>query len=168
MKDEKTTWPEVCKQVGFRDNLYRTCREKIDGFTGFQNGAFDAVDAPEEDFETQVLKSALKVPKPPGTSAKKGKRGAADEDLDPEEQVDDDERSFGPRHQKRRGRRDGLRAAETDDEESDAPEMPIKQILLYGGLAALVWVILKRLQQPAVPAKALPAPQEAVTTPKAA
>lgn len=69
---EKVTWGEVCKQVGFADNLYRTCRGRLgDGFSPASpfGGAFSESDEGEgevgEDFDKQLKKSALPVPPPP-------------------------------------------------------------------------------------------------------
>ena len=48
-----TSWKEVCKKVGFGENLYRECREKTPGFSGFSGGlsaglsSFDEI--PEEE-----------------------------------------------------------------------------------------------------------------------
>jgi hypothetical protein len=67
---EKTTWGEVCSQVGFSDNLYRTCRDKLGAsFTpaapfGF-NGMEDGEEPFGEDFDKQLRSSAQPVPPPP-------------------------------------------------------------------------------------------------------
>ena len=66
---EKTTWGEVCRQVGFADNLYRPCREKLgSSFTpaGGDMGAYDE-DFEEDDIDIDraVRKSALAVPPEP-------------------------------------------------------------------------------------------------------
>lgn len=82
---EKTTWGEVCKQVGFADNLYRTCRGKLgNGFSpaapfgetfasdGDEGGELD------EDFDKQLKKSALPVPPPPADDWKHEPEGFLD------------------------------------------------------------------------------------------
>lgn len=66
---EKTTWGEVCSQVGFADNLYRTCRDKLkDGFQP-HNMFGDMGDYDEEfedyDVDKELKKSALPIPKAP-------------------------------------------------------------------------------------------------------
>ena len=64
--EEQTTWGEVCSKVGFSDNLYQTCRDKVPGYTGTPNSAFDSVeDVEEEDFGKALRKSAKPVPAPP-------------------------------------------------------------------------------------------------------
>jgi hypothetical protein len=89
--EEKVTWGEVCKQVGFKDNLYRTCREKVTDWkpTGFANGAFDEV--PEPDFTRRLSKTAVAIPKPPGP----GDEDDEDEDEDEEDEEDDEGMFFG-------------------------------------------------------------------------
>jgi hypothetical protein len=62
--EDSTTWGEVCEKVGFQDGLYRTCREKIEGFDGLQNGSFDE-GAPEPDMGKQIMSSALAIPEVP-------------------------------------------------------------------------------------------------------
>lgn len=66
---EKTTWGEVCSQVGFSDNLYRICRDKLGATfrpaTPF--GAFGEFEEEpqDEDFDKQLKSSAQPVPPPP-------------------------------------------------------------------------------------------------------
>jgi hypothetical protein len=70
---EKTTWGEVCHQVGFADNLYRTCRDKLGN--GFQpatpfgadlGGAYDDDDGLNDaDLGKAVRQNALPPPPPP-------------------------------------------------------------------------------------------------------
>ncbi len=65
---EKTTWGEVCSQVGFADNLYRTCRGKLGKEFSPANtfgSPYDEVPEEDEDFDRQIKKSALPVPPPP-------------------------------------------------------------------------------------------------------
>lgn len=65
--DETTTWGEVCKRVGLRDNLYRTCRDKVPDFSGFQS-PYDAVPGQptgDEDFDSQLARRAQPIPPPP-------------------------------------------------------------------------------------------------------
>lgn len=72
---ERTTWGDVCRQVGFADNLYRTCRDKLGSdFSpsspfGDDMGAYDDDfgDGGDEDFDIDkaVRKSALAVPEAP-------------------------------------------------------------------------------------------------------
>lgn len=73
--EEKTTWGEVCTQVGMSDNLYRTCRDKLgrDFKPADPLGLYDYDDADEfeEDFDKQLRKKALPIPKPPKASKKK-------------------------------------------------------------------------------------------------
>ncbi len=66
-EEEKVTWPEVCGNVGFSDGLYRTCREKVNGFNGFQGGAYDDYGDEEEDvdFSEKISAGAQKIPSPP-------------------------------------------------------------------------------------------------------
>lgn len=65
--EEPTTWGEVCKKVGFRDNLYRVCRDKVPEFNGFAAGAFDdrGSEHGDPDFSSQLAKSALPIPPAP-------------------------------------------------------------------------------------------------------
>lgn len=67
---EKTTWGEVCSQVGFSDNLYRTCRDKLGatftpaapfGISGMEDGE----EPFGENFDQQLRSSARPVPPPP-------------------------------------------------------------------------------------------------------
>jgi len=66
--DEQTTWGEICSNVGFSDNLYRTCRKKV---PGFQGAGFARYDDNEDDYEEdepfskKLAKSALPVPAVP-------------------------------------------------------------------------------------------------------
>lgn len=68
---EKTTWGSVCSQVGFADNLYKTCRDKLgNDFTpmsafGDVGGAYDEDFDPDFDFSKELRKTALPVPKAP-------------------------------------------------------------------------------------------------------
>jgi hypothetical protein len=66
--EEPTTWGEVCKNVSYRDGLYRTCKDKIPEFNGFAAGAFDdRGPEPEQgpDFGSQLARSAQPIPAPP-------------------------------------------------------------------------------------------------------
>lgn len=68
---EKTTWAEVCKEVGFGENLYRTCRTKLgsDFKPADPLGDYDFEE--DEDFDKQLRKTALPVPKPPASKKSK-------------------------------------------------------------------------------------------------
>jgi len=70
--DEQTTWGDVCKKVGFSDNLYQTCRDKVPGYAGAPNNAFDDVGDDEDgvDFNKALAKSAKPVPPPPAADWK--------------------------------------------------------------------------------------------------
>lgn len=68
MSDDATTWTEVCKGVRFGDGLYSQCREKakdypVGGPAGFAGGVFD--DVSEPDIDSQITRSAIKIPEPP-------------------------------------------------------------------------------------------------------
>jgi hypothetical protein len=64
--EDPTTWGEVCKNVGFRDNLYRTCREKVPEFvTGASLMRAPGDDEGAEDFDKRLFKKALPIPAPP-------------------------------------------------------------------------------------------------------
>lgn len=68
---EKTTWGAVCQQVGFADNLYKTCRDKLgNDFTpsspfGDLGSAYDEDFDPDFDFDKELGKTAKPVPKAP-------------------------------------------------------------------------------------------------------
>lgn len=59
--EDTITWGEVCKQVGFADNLYRTCREKVPGFDGFQ----EMEDEDDFDFDAEIKDHLQPIPEPP-------------------------------------------------------------------------------------------------------
>lgn len=67
---EKTTWGSVCQQVGFADNLYKTCRDKLgrdfqpSSPFGDMNSAYDE-EFEDVDFDKQLRKTALPIPKAP-------------------------------------------------------------------------------------------------------
>lgn len=67
---EKTTWGDVCRQVGFADNLYRTCRDKLgNDFSphspfGDIGSAYD-MDFEDVDIDRQLRGQALAIPPPP-------------------------------------------------------------------------------------------------------
>ena len=63
--EDPTTWGEVCKNVGFSDNLYRTCRKNVPEFNGFAGGGAPPQEPPGPDFGVQLAGSALPVPPPP-------------------------------------------------------------------------------------------------------
>ncbi len=65
--DEQTTWGEICSNVGFSDNLYRKCRQKVPGFqgAGFARLDDDEDDYEDEPFSKRLAKSALPVPEVP-------------------------------------------------------------------------------------------------------
>jgi hypothetical protein len=63
--EDSTTWGEVCKNVGFRDNLYRVCRDKVPDFTGTAGLAVRSAED-DRDFDKQLSKRALPIPEPPG------------------------------------------------------------------------------------------------------
>ena len=69
--DEQTTWGEICSNVGFSDNLYRTCRKKVPGFQGAGFARLNDEDEDEDDYEDdepfskRIAKSALPVPEVP-------------------------------------------------------------------------------------------------------
>jgi hypothetical protein len=65
--DEQTTWGEVCANVGFSDNLYRTCRKKVPWFQGAGFARHDEDEGEDEDepFSKRLAKSALPVPEVP-------------------------------------------------------------------------------------------------------
>jgi len=66
--DETTTWGEVCKKVGFSDNLYRTCREKVSGFDGLGLGGLDEMDPDDDyDFDAEIKGHLQPIPEPPGS-----------------------------------------------------------------------------------------------------
>lgn len=67
MSDEDTvTWTEVCQKVQFGDGLYRTCRDKVEGFDGFQAGAEEEEWEYDPDtFGDELAASALDAPPPP-------------------------------------------------------------------------------------------------------
>jgi len=67
-KESAGSWGEVCQKVSYGDGLYMTCREKVTGFDGFQNNAFDQ-GAPE-DFTAAISKTAVNVPEPPQMPAR--------------------------------------------------------------------------------------------------
>lgn len=130
MSEDATTWTEVCKKVRFGDTLYTTCREKVKDYPagGFAGGAFDEV--PDRDFETQISRSALKIPDPPNQEMlKKYPPGSSER---PE--------LFG---------------------------MPLDKILVYGGVAFLVWILLLNKKQPVATTETASAPSD-VTSDKAA
>ena len=59
-ENETVAWSEVCQKVSFGDGLYQSCRDKVKGFSGLDNSAYDDVD-----FDQQLTGSALSVPEPP-------------------------------------------------------------------------------------------------------
>jgi hypothetical protein len=69
--DEKVSWGEVCKKVGFSDNLYRVCKDKVGAeFNGgaplaLSNGESDEDGESNEDFGKRLRKSAKPIPPPP-------------------------------------------------------------------------------------------------------
>ena len=71
--EEKTTWGEVCSNVGMSDNLYRTCRDKLgrDFKPADPLGLYDEFEEDAEDFDKALRKKALPIPKPPKASKKK-------------------------------------------------------------------------------------------------
>ncbi len=127
--EDPTTWGEVCKNVGFGENLYRTCREKVPEYKGFAGGAFDdrGPQEPQGDFSTQLTQSALAIPAPPPEGWEAEPEGFFDamfETLTPE------------------------------------------RVVMYGGIAALIWYFFLR-QQPGAEA-ASPPVDKGVTSTKAA
>jgi hypothetical protein len=64
MSDDTVTWTEVCQKVQFGDALYRTCREKVEGFDGFQ-GDDEEWEYDPETFGDELAESALPAPPPP-------------------------------------------------------------------------------------------------------
>lgn len=128
---------EICRQVGFADNLYKYCRKNDSDFPlGGAAAVFNSKPADEteeggpdsEGFDKELAASALAVPPPP----------AADWKPEPE----------------------GLFEA-----------LPIKQILMYGGVAAVAWFFIAKARkgggQSTVSTTAT-APIEKVTSPRAA
>ena len=75
MSDDNTTWTEICQKVYWGEGLYQSCRDKVEGFTGFQNGAFDEELEQEdsEDFDKLLRRSAQPIPDPPASTRKKKK-----------------------------------------------------------------------------------------------
>lgn len=65
--EEKTTWTEVCSKVGFSDGLYKTCREKVEGYTGLDGAIYDEEPVEDDgpDFTRMLMKQARPVPPPP-------------------------------------------------------------------------------------------------------
>lgn len=108
MSDE-TTWGEVCRKVGFSDNLYKDCRKNVPGFMGggMSNRSFDEV--PEDDdygpdskgFAKQLRDSALEIPPPPSSDWK-------------------------------------------DEDGGFFSMFPIQKILMYGGVAGLLWFFVMK------------------------
>lgn len=68
---EKTTWGAVCQQVGFADNLYKVCRDRLgNDFTpsspfGDLGSAYDEDFDPDYDFDKALRSSILPPPKAP-------------------------------------------------------------------------------------------------------
>lgn len=88
---EKTTWGVVCQQVGFADNLYRVCREKLGNeFTpsspfGDMGGMYDEdfEDAdPNFDFDKALKETALPIPKKPPADWKPEPEGLMEQLMD--------------------------------------------------------------------------------------
>ena len=73
--DEKTTWGEVCQRVSYQDSLYPTCRQKVEGFTGFS-----AFDETIEDFDESLLESAQPIPTAPERRRRPAKKPAKKND----------------------------------------------------------------------------------------
>lgn len=131
---------EVCRQVGFADNLYKYCRKNDPDFplggaplafgrapeegAGMEEGGPDS-----EGFDKELAASALAVPPPP----------AADWKPQPEGFFED---------------------------------LPIKQILMYGGVAAAAWFIIAKMRKDTDEQRMISAttaaPGENVTSPRAA
>ena len=63
--EDSTTWGEVCKNVGFGENLYRSCREKVPSYNGGLSTYDQVPDEPTADFGKQLAASALSIPEPP-------------------------------------------------------------------------------------------------------
>lgn len=67
--EDKTTWGEVCSNVGMSDNLYRTCRDKIGRDFKPANplglGLYDDGEEDDFDIDKALKKKALPVPKAP-------------------------------------------------------------------------------------------------------
>jgi hypothetical protein len=63
--DDTVTWGEVCKSVSYRDGLYRTCKDKVPDFNGFQDTPMPEGDTPAPDFSAQLARSARPIPPPP-------------------------------------------------------------------------------------------------------
>jgi hypothetical protein len=156
-KDDTTSWGEVCKRVTMGDTLYSTCREKVSDYGpgGYAGGALDSFDDADEDFGAQLAGSALPVPPPPpmgkGRKGKGGGRGMALAAFDGGHDDDDDER----------GGIGGL-----------LDEMNLGKILMYGGVVALVWFLLRKKSQEVVTTTSEPEiktlDQKPVTATKAA
>lgn len=72
---EKTSWGAVCQQVGFADNLYKTCRDKLgrdfqpSSPFGDMGSAYDE-EFEDIDFDKQLRKAALPIPKAPSKNWK--------------------------------------------------------------------------------------------------
>lgn len=107
--EDSTSWSEVCRKVGFSDNLYRDCRKNVPdyplGGAGAPNSAFDSIPEVEDfgpdssGFDKQLAGSALAAPPPP----------AADWKPEPEGFFE---------------------------------ELNLQKVLMYGGVAALIWVLI--------------------------
>ncbi len=66
MSDETVTWGEVCKKVQFADGLYGTCRDKIEGFDGFDGEGDEEEELYDpESFSDELAESSLPIPPPP-------------------------------------------------------------------------------------------------------
>lgn len=76
----KVSWGTVCQEVGFRDNLYRTCREKIPNFTGLGLSRYDHEEEDlGEDFGKLLRQSAKDIPPPPPEDWKFEPEGLAEQ-----------------------------------------------------------------------------------------
>ncbi len=130
--EDPTTWGEVCRKVGFSDNLHRDCRKHVPDHPlgGMPNSSFDegvADYGPDSTgFDKDLAGSALAVPPPPPA------------DWEPEP-------------------------------EGFFEELPIKQILMYGSAAALIWLLVLKMRKDQSPeTAAAPSLPENVTSLKVA
>lgn len=84
---EKTTWGTVCQQVGFADNLYKTCRDKLGNdfqpYSPFGDiGELGDPEFEDIDIDKELRGQALAIPKPPPKDWKPEPEGLLEQIMD--------------------------------------------------------------------------------------